>query len=265
MFDKVRTITFVLAISIVAAGAVSAQVVTDGLVSYWSFDGGSYADAVGGHDGTLAEGDVEVVDGNFGDALAFDGTGAFVMMDYPEAFACDEDFSWFAWVNSDGGNGCIIALTDGIIDSDAQGAKTLMIGGGGPLSMDCGWVGGAGGTATVNDGEWHYVGMAVTIDAEADAADTILFYVDGELDGEGAMDLNAHPEDDFGITVGWDPRCGMEFAPMNGVIDDTSFYNRTLSADEIAQNYGAGALGPVSAVKPADKLASTWGGMKISH
>ena len=264
MFGKI--LAFVVVISMVIAFAYSnvteAQVITDGLVSYWSFDGGSYDDAVGGHDGELAEGDLEVVDGNFGDALEFDGSGAFVMMDDPEAFVCDDDFSWFAWVKSDGGGGCIIAKTDGVIDSDMMGAIVLMIGGDGPLALDCGWIGGAGASTEVNDGEWHYVGMTVT---SADGDETILFYVDGEEDDEGGMDFNVHPQAGFAITIGWDPRCGMEFAPMEGVIDDTSFYSRTLSGDEVMQNFEAGALDTGTAVEPDEKLASTWGGMKAAR
>ncbi len=57
MSRKVLSMFFVLAVSIVVifayANAAEAQFVTDGLVGYWSFDGGSLGDAAGGHDGTL--------------------------------------------------------------------------------------------------------------------------------------------------------------------------------------------------------------------
>ena len=260
MFRRTATMVFALAISvtviIIYANVSEAEVVTDGLVSYWSFDGGSLADAVGGHDGAFV-GDAVVVPGKFGDALEFDGSGScYVEMADPDAFTCNADFTWCAWIRT-GDGGCIIAKTEPVIDSDVQGAKTLFVGEG-VLTMDTGWVGGARGTVTVNDAAWHYVAMTVEFNGD----DTIQFYIDGEDGGQGSMNVDEFPEDGFAVTIGWDPRCGMEFAPFAGIIDDVSVYSRALSADEIRQNFEAGAMGSVSPVDPAEKLASTWGGMK---
>lgn len=231
-----------------------AQFVEDGLVSYWSFDGGGYEDAVGGHNGILAEGDVVVVPGKFGDALEFDGTGAFVKMADPDAFICNKPFTWCAWIKTDDG-GCIVSKTDGVLDSDVQGAKTFFVSGG-ALTFDVGWVGQQGGTTMVNDGQWHFVAMTVENDA-------FIFYSDGKNAGQGAMAVSSKTENGFAITVGWDPRCNMEFPPFAGIIDEVSVYKRALSANEIEQNYNAGML--ELAVEPADKLSSTWGRMKVSQ
>lgn len=258
MVSRILAAIFVMAFSmamiLVYADAAKAQFVEDGLVGYWTFDGGGYEDVVGGHNGDLGEGDIVSVPGKFGDALEFDGSGAFVIIADPDAFICNEDFTWIAWVNSDGGRGCIISKTDGVLDSDVQGAKTFMIGGG-PLSMDVGWVGGLAGVTPVNDGEWHQVAMIVE-------GETVLFYVDGEKDFEGAMAVASFPEDGYSITIGWDPRCGMEFAPYAGLIDNVAIYNRALSADEMEQNFGAEVLD--LAVEPAHKLTGTWGAVKAS-
>ena len=258
MFSRILVAVFVMAFSMamifVYTDAAEAQFVEDGLIGYWTFDGGAYEDVVGGHNGELEEGDAVSVPGKFGDALEFDGSGAFVMMVDPEAFICNEDFTWIAWVKSDGGGGTIMAKTDGVMDSDVKGAKTFMIGAG-PLSMDVGWVGGLSGITPVNDGDWHQVAMIVE-------GETVLFYVDGEEDFQGAMAVATHPEDGFSITVGWDPRCGMEFAPMNGIIDNVAIYDRALDAGEMEQNFEAEILD--LAVEPAHKLADTWGAVKAA-
>ena len=46
-----------------------------------------------------------------------------------------------------------------------------------------------------------------------------------------------------------------------GLIDEVSIYDRTLSADEVEQNFKAEGL----AVNAAGKLALTWGGIKLSR
>ena len=261
MFSKIAMVAFVLAFGIAAilvyVNAAEAQgFVEDGLVSYWSFDGiadKEVEDAVGGHDGTF-DGPIEVVDGKYGKALEFDGTGAFVKMDDPEAFICNEPFTWCAWIKTDAG-GCIVSKTDGVLDSDVQGAKTFFVSNG-MLAFDVGWVDQSSGTTPVNDGNWHYVAITVEDDA-------FIFYSDRKDAGQGAMAVSSLPEEGFVITVGWDPRCGMEFAPFAGIIDEVSHYSRALSAEEIEQNFDAEVL--EFAVEPADKLTATWGAMKISR
>ena len=89
----------------------------------------------------------------------------------------------------------------------------------------------------------------------------ILFYSDGEDAGEAPVGENEYADDAFIITIGWDPRCGMEYPPFIGIIDEVSIYNRALSEDEIVQNFEAGVLD--LAVEPAHKLAGTWGAMKV--
>ena len=90
----------------------------------------------------------------------------------------------------------------------------------------------------------------------------IQFYSDGDDAGQGAMDVNTHPEEGFAVTIGWDPRCGLEeFPPFTGIIDEVSVYNRALSAEEIQRNFD---MEP-SAISPTEKLAGTWGRTKVSR
>jgi hypothetical protein len=262
MSSKISMVAFALAFGIATtfmyANVAEAQgFVEDGLVSYWNFDeivDETVKDAVGGHNGTF-DGPIEVIDGKYGKALEFDGSGAFVRMADPEAFICNEPFTWCAWIKTDVG-GCIVSKTDGVLDSDVEGAKTFFVSNG-MLALDVGWVGQNSGTTMVNDGDWHYVAITVEDDA-------FIFYSDGVDAGQGAMAVSSKAEEGFVITIGWDPRCGLaEFPPFTGIIDEVSVYNRALSADEIEQNFDAGVLD--LAVEPADKLASTWGAMKASR
>ena len=48
-----------------------------------------------------------------------------------------------------------------------------------------------------------------------------------------------------------------------GFIDEVSVYDRTLSADEVKQNYDTDTQ--ATAVESAGKLALTWGGIKLSR
>jgi len=76
------------------------------------------------------------------------------------------------------------------------------------------------------------------------------------------MAVATHPEEGYAITVGWDPRCGLEeFPPFTGIIDEVSVYDRALSADEIQQSLAA----EPSAVSPTEKLAGTWGEIRASR
>ncbi len=262
MFSKVRTLTFVLAISMVAAGVASAQFVTDGLVSYFSFDdvsGVTVADAMGNHDGTIV-GDLEEVDGKVGNAFLYvqaEDEPSVVIAD-PDAFSCIDDFTWAAWIKSTDAGGVFMAKTAG---SDVPGEKSWQVTG--ELSLEVAWAGIVlSGSTAVDDDAWHYVAMVYSADDI-----TLTYYVDGGEDASGEADFSGMgDETGFGIRIGNDPRGGYEFAPFDGVVDEVAIYDRALSGGEINANFSAGgALDTITAVKPADKLASTWGDMKISR
>jgi hypothetical protein len=245
-----------LAVAFMHPGPAEAQVVMDGLVSYWSFDeitGGTVEDLVGGNDGTLV-GNVVATDGRFGKGLEFDGASRVEVPD-PAAFDFNTDFTWSAWINTQE-DGTIIAETQG---EDDQGPKTFFVRDG-VLFVDIGWCCGHGGVTIVADGAWHHVVFTAEI---GDGDDVVKYYVDGELDTEGALDVNAFPEAEFPLWIGFDGRADPgEFPPFIGIIDEVSVYSRALSASEIRQNFAADSI---AAVDPAEKLSVTWGTMKVSR
>ena len=84
MLNKTAAIAFVLSISVVFmyADTTKAQIVKEGLVSYWTLDeadtdGKAIEDVWGNNDGTIM-GDPEMVEGKIGDALKFDGIDDYV-------------------------------------------------------------------------------------------------------------------------------------------------------------------------------------------
>ena len=82
MKSRIYLITFTLLFSIFSLNAAVASVVTDGLVSYWTFDKGSIVnkmvkDVWGDNNGKII-GNPKVVPGQVGEALEFDGAGDFV-------------------------------------------------------------------------------------------------------------------------------------------------------------------------------------------
>ena len=97
-------LVFGLATGLMSTNVAKAQnIVEDGLVSYWSFDGGTAEDLFGDNDGTI-EGGPGVVDGKIGDALEFDGVDDFVDMGDPADdsldFGDEKDFSIAAWMDT---------------------------------------------------------------------------------------------------------------------------------------------------------------------
>ncbi len=107
----------------------------------------------------------------------------------------------------------------------------------------------------VNDGTWHHV---VAVRDEDNKQ--IRVYIDGNLAGE-ALDitraLNSKPDDAKARRKIW---LGNHLEVFWSVrFDEVRFWNRALSADEIAKNmkwFSVGAL---------DKLSLTWGEIKAHH
>jgi len=256
--------TLMFSASIVAAETV----VTDGLVSHWSFDkadiqGDIIEDAWGNNDGTMV-GAPRVVEGKVGEALELNGVDQCVDVGHPADgsldFGQDVDFTIAAWIKVSE----MPADQYTIVGKGDRGDSPRILF---KISGDLAYItfanepgGGQKPDFTSNmpvvDGEWHYVALV------ADRRNATMIYIDGVLDAEGigsdATDVNTESPLYIGKSHqdGSDPRRFLE-----GLIDEVSIYNRALSINEIEQNMVALGI----AVEPASKeLAVTWGKMKIS-
>ena len=208
-------------------------------VGWWkldetSQDGKNVFDASGNERyGSLENGASIVTDPlTGGDVLKLDGIDDYVNISEPEDFNFFSDFTWAAWIRTDADSGVIIARTDG---EDVPGPKTLMVRYGGVLHFDVGFAGGLTGERLVNDNEWYHVAVTVEMNPPL-TDDTIRLYVNGELDGEGLIDVDEPPgTDDFQLWIGFDGRAEPgEFPGFDGVISDVRIYDRVLSDLEIA-------------------------------
>ncbi len=259
VLQKVNFVILILAVSLIATN-LSAQIVEDGLVGYWSFDannisGKTVTDGTGNYDGTI-NGNLKKVTGKIGDALEFDGNEAnFVEIDSPEEFDFNSDFTWAAWIKTDNvGPGVIFAKTGGP-GTDDKGPKTLWVRNG-VLNLDTGWVGNVEDTENIADNKWHHI--AVT-GAPEDSG--VQYFVDGKATGSGNLNLAQFPEEDWEnhVFIGLDGRADGEFGVFTGIIDEFSVYDRILEEAEINQNFKSDTG---LAVDPNGKLAATWGALK---
>lgn len=234
-----------------------AQDLTQGLVAYWMFnDGGGdvASDSSGnGHNGDVL-GDPEWVDGHFGGALEFDGVEDEVVVPYNEALN-PETFTVCLWANVEPGSAGAHRAGISCRDDFPQRGYILYAEPGDTWQY---WIGvGAGGVTwnsvqgpPVAAGEWTHL-AEVYVDGEQK------FYVDGELVGEGAGELNLNTTHELLIGAGaneLDPHLFL----FKGQIDDVRLYNRELDVDEIElvmESEGA-------AVSASGKLTTTWGTIK---
>ena len=259
--------TLILAVALEANTAAAQRIVTDGLISHWSFDkadiqGDTIKDAWGSNDGTMVGGP-RVVEGKVGEALELNGVDQYVEVGTPADgsldFGQDIDFTIAAWIKVSE----MPADQYTIVSKGDRGSSPRILF---KINGDLAYItlanepgGGQKPDFTSNtpvvDGEWHYVALV------ADRRNATMIYVDGVLDAEGigsdSTDVNTESPLYIGKSHqdGNDPRRFLE-----GLIDEVSIYNRALSINEIQQNMAALGI----AVEPVSKeLAITWGKMKI--
>jgi len=253
--NKMLTIAIAMVIVLTFINVAKAQVVTDGLVSYWSFDkdtidGDTVKDVFGNNNGTIM-GNPEVVEGKVGDGLDFHGNGDYVTVPDDESLHLWETFTLECWLYQKQ------QLTEGrLIDKCTAGASD------GPhfdqypgMKLRCCSCAGGGCTSanTVYSlEEWHH--GVVTFNKGA-----VKLYLDGSLDGEGDVGSplagNSLP---LRIAATASDPASCFFV---GIIDEVRVYNRALSEDEVNQNMNAEGLAVVS---PANKLSEIWGKIKVS-
>ena len=261
MLQKAIFVLFTLAITLIAT-YLPAQIVEDGLVSYWSFDannidGKTVKDGTGNYNGTI-KGSPKKVAGKIGDALEFDGDETnFVEIDSPEEFDFNVDFTWSAWIKTDSSGPGVICAKTGGPGTDDKGPKTLWVRNG-VLNMDTGWVGNVEDAGNnIDDNKWHHIAVAgIPEDSK------VQYFVDGKETGGGVLNLAQFPEDDWAtifLFIGLDGRADGEFGVFTGIIDEFSVYDRVLDEAEVNQNFKSDTG---LAVEPNGKLAVTWGKIK---
>ncbi len=104
MFNKVLSLTFTLVIvlTFMCANMANAQFVTEGLVSYWTFNkasmqGETVKDVWGENNGTI-KGEPKAVEGKFSEAMEFDGRDDFVEVPDSKSLQIDKAGTIEMWI-----------------------------------------------------------------------------------------------------------------------------------------------------------------------
>jgi hypothetical protein len=220
-------------ISLMFAGQSYAQFDPESILGIWLLDEGNgdvAADASGnGHDGTLV-GTPNWVDGKFGGALEFGGSGAYVTCGNDPALNVDV-FSVSFWCNfpstqawnhmvsrgSHQGGGNPGAVNWGVMMVSAEEIVLFEV------FNDTGW---AGVRADSSAGEWHHV--VATYDGNTDE---VQLYHDGALAATASGGVLLDESRAFVIGARSDAGGGGAF--FNGSIDEVGYFNGILSEQEI--------------------------------
>ena len=240
------------------------KAVSEGLVSYWSFDqetvvGKTVKDVWGTNDGKI-EGAPKVVKGKVAEGMEYNGSNQSVNVGDPADgsldFGARTDFTLEAWafpINS----GASMRIIDKKDDGDVGYMFEHNITDGfQPYAND-----GQGNPSRVLEGMTHFNQWVHVVGVFERKGDVSLF-VDGKLvrsvpsDAQGKEDINTKSP----FYIGRRP----SGERWNGILDEIRVYNRILTEAEIEQNFEARG-GLAHAVELGGKLAISWGRIKDSR
>ena len=247
---------FILLCTFILIIGVEAQVVTDGLVSYYTLDendiaGDTVKDIIGGKDGTII-GQPKPIKGHLGDALDFGGQPDCVKL--PSIFKIAENPATYeAWFlkTADSRVGWQYILTNKTDFFDHffrlgfnQNTGQLRYYTEQANNVRKAWI----TDEDYADGKWHHV----VATREGDKAK---IYVDGVLvkEDEAMSDDIGGGETDWHIA-----QDGNTDGYLIGAVDEVRIYRKVLTLEEIEQNFKAQGL----AVQSIGKLSLTWGRIK---
>ena len=274
---------FTIIIGVFSLNTAPASIVTNGLVSYWTFDKGSIVnknvkDVWGDNNGKII-GNPKVVPGQVGEALEFNGAGDFVNLttlgdfgrqigtsSFEAWIKTSNKTDWMTLINTHGAEcpywGIELNGTnrrDGLEIIEGTLHDHFSIGG----ARGCSTVS-SGGSVDIFDGEWHHI--IYTNDSMLNAGvgvnGTIIIYIDGvsvsagnhRFGGDRAFSPFTAP-----VTLGARKFPGKSTGHFMGMIDEVRFYARPLTVNEVSQNFEARTA---YKVEPAGKLPTVWGALK---
>lgn len=281
----------------ITINTLAKTIVSDGLVSYWTFDqdsirGNRVEDVWGKNDATTV-GNPKVVDGYVKDGLELDGNGEYVSLPNVGNFGSQiGPYTFEVWINTtytekwstiyrvvhngcvnwNGGNGILINAKFG--HGPDAGILTVQD-----------WItiersriddkscshSGSGRIVPLSDGDWHQIVYTTRPLTEEDGEDHREFAERGCYRSIGYVDSNVitinltcHSGENVKEIVepfflGAVNSEGKASAFFNGIFDEARIYNRALTHEEVIRNYESG-FG--LAVEAANKLPTVWGALK---
>jgi len=277
MKNLIYLFTFTLIITVFLQNGYTEPVVTDGLVSYWTFDqqdiaGGTVKDVWGENDGKIV-GDPKVVDGHVGEALEFDGSDDYVNLTNLGDFGEKVGASTFeAWVKTGFkkdwttlfkvlDQGCNMAWAIDVNRSAKAGfpfaedivhyyVRQKSAAGCNAIAVEIEF--------PLSDGKWHHIVFGIVDPGKSEVS----IYMDGEP--QEIIVGDAKKLDTFipfvePVYIGAANNRGKVERHFPGLIDEVRIYDRPLTADEVTRNFES-KIG--LAVQAAEKLPIVWGNLK---
>ena len=260
-------------------------VVTDGLVSYWTFDwqdvaGDKVIDVWGENNGMII-GNPKAVNGQVGEALEFDGTDGYVNLTTLGDFGSQIGASTFeAWIKTSFKKDwmTLFKIIDGRCKMPSWGmdlnaethpldnvifSEDMVLCYFGHKEGDNVCISSTSGSSfPIFDGQWHHIVYtnAPYVDAAKREWRTQIIYIDGERHRFGKSNVSKH--ENFNtftepVYLGAGNNLGKAEGFFSGTIDEVRIYNRPLTHAEVIQNFEIGL-----SVEPAQKLPTVWGALK---
>jgi hypothetical protein len=257
----VSIFTLILFSFLVYAGSLQAQkIVTDGLVSFWTFDsadieGDTAKDVWGGNHGEII-GKAKIVEGKVEEALEFDGGTSFVDCGNDESLNLTDAITIEVWINPNsagegGPNAGPLCKADAAINPWSWQLRYNAPG----AFMGFQFNANPGGSTWISvkenlsPGDWYHI--VGTFDGS-----DIICYLNGEEKEKASIAAITGGAGTFFIGQdGW-------VNVFDGVIDEVRIYDRALNQVEILQNYGATSQ---LALEPVGKLAVAWGKIRVEN
>ncbi len=270
-------LTFTLTLTMFIHNGYTEPIVTDGLVSYWTFDkqdiaGGTVKDVWGENDGKIV-GDPKVVAGQVGDALEFDGSDDYVNLTNLGDFGEKVGASTFeAWVKTSFkkewttlfkvlDQGCNMAWAIDVNRSAKAGfpfaadivhyyVRQKSAAGCNAIAVEIEFA--------LSDGKWHHIVFGIVDPGNSEVS----IYMDGEP--QEIIEGDVKKLDTFipfvePVYIGAANNRGNVERHFPGVIDEVRIYDRPLTADEVTRNFKS-KIG--LSVHAAEKLPLVWGTLK---
>jgi hypothetical protein len=257
--NLIVSVSLAIAHLIVTVVGVRAASITDGLVSYYSFDDAAGADGWGGHPGTI-NGATTGVAGKVNSAYGFDGTNDDVTIPYDADFDLTPSYTVSGWFQSaDNGSGSDYRTLIGKENSasDRNWWVALKVSDGSFL-----WKQSSSGTQKsvassagyLNDAWHHFV-------AVNDGGSATL-YVDGVADGTNA-DFGVAATPNYPVTIGTElTGSGSKTRFWKGAIDEVGIWSRSLTSTEVATLFNNGVgynplAGPITKYRFQEGVSPT--------
>lgn len=258
-------ILFIFVLSLIATCLLTlpsqAALNADNIMGMWLFNEGNgdkANDSSGnGNDGKVIGG-AKWVDGQFGKALEFNGTDAWVEVQHSDSVSFEKGTSFSITVHYKG-----IEVAGSLVGKNYEDTSQAK-----PWYLLWSNIGNKKvsfylrttndknsvieSTEVVSDDKWHFIAAVADVDAKK-----ISLWIDGKKSIEGNMDTT----DGYGTAEGVFHIGRHHDRFTKGIIDDVGLFNVALSEDEMdtIMNNGLEAAAAVDAV---GKLTTTWGKIK---